>query len=142
MDKRITLSHSHAKQTQQKRFLDTADYIETKAFHLGFSYLSHSKSPRDFLSALSLCCVYAPRSSLASKFIVALLAFSVYYYCGSCIHSYFLSFFHPGFVYFINVFGLGSLSLSHPSHFLSFCHHYRLVSLFSHWLVCVLFIRI
>lgn len=37
--------------------------------------------------------VYASRSSLASKFIAALWAFCVYYYCGSRIHS-FLSFFH------------------------------------------------
>lgn len=56
----------------------------------------------------SLRFVYASRSSLASKFIVALWAFCVYYYCGSRIHSVPFSFF--SFVLFIS--SVLSLSLA------------------------------
>lgn len=44
--------------------------------------------------------VNVSRSSLASKFIAALWAFCVYYYCGSRIHSY-LSFSSISFIYVI-----------------------------------------
>lgn len=102
------------------------DYIQSKHTHLSSllyqPFVSHSIVPKCFghsLSALSLSglfvlaweslrFVYASRSSLASKFIVALWAFCVYYYCGSRIHSVPFSFF--SFVLFIS--SVLSLSLS------------------------------
>lgn len=106
------------------------DYIQSKHTHLSSllyqPFVSHSIVPKCFghsLSALSLSLflsglfvlaweslrfVYASRSSLASKFIVALWAFCVYYYCGSRIHSVPFSFF--SFVLFIS--SVLSLSLS------------------------------
>lgn len=68
----------------------------------------------------SLRFVYASRSSLASKFIVALWAFCVYYYCGSRIHSVPFSFF--SFVLFIS--SVLSLSLSRRVVLVSFIFGY------------------
>lgn len=85
-----------------------------------FSVRSLSLSGLFVLAWESLRFVYASRSSLASKFIVALWAFCVYYYCGSRIHSVPFSFF--SFVLFIS--SVLSLSLSRRVVLVSFIFGY------------------